>query len=175
MTFTGRINHREYDNKLVSYYVSLSLSSRMEVQCSADIQSEDDLGGEVECEEDPLTWQSLVSRGVLASLTPQAIKRQEVINGEPPTLHNFFERDIKIMKHSTVYMHVSVHLQSCFTLSAPTCECWRRWTVFSTRDWAETVSFLQKTSDTSLSTLKKSFSCMVTLYQHSQQRTEHKS
>ncbi|XP_026227137.1 rho guanine nucleotide exchange factor 12 isoform X2 [Anabas testudineus] len=53
---------------------------RMEVQCSADIQSEDDLGGEVECEEDPLTWQSLVSRGVLASLTPQAIKRQEVIN-----------------------------------------------------------------------------------------------
>uniref|UniRef100_A0A7N6AQY8 Rho guanine nucleotide exchange factor (GEF) 12a n=1 Tax=Anabas testudineus TaxID=64144 RepID=A0A7N6AQY8_ANATE len=80
MTFTGRINRREYDNKLVSYYVSLSLSSRMEVQCSADIQSEDDLGGEVECEEDPLTWQSLVSRGVLASLTPQAIKRQEVIN-----------------------------------------------------------------------------------------------
>uniref|UniRef100_A0A7N5ZSN9 Rho guanine nucleotide exchange factor (GEF) 12b n=1 Tax=Anabas testudineus TaxID=64144 RepID=A0A7N5ZSN9_ANATE len=57
-----------------------TFGSRMEVQCSADIQSEDDLGGEVECEEDPLTWQSLVSRGVLASLTPQAIKRQEVIN-----------------------------------------------------------------------------------------------
>ncbi|GAA6233517.1 rho guanine nucleotide exchange factor 12-like [Lates japonicus] len=57
--------------------------SRMEVQCavtSADIQSEDDQGGEVECEEDPLNWQSLVSRGVLASLTPQEIKRQEVIN-----------------------------------------------------------------------------------------------
>ncbi|XP_042354719.1 rho guanine nucleotide exchange factor 12-like [Plectropomus leopardus] len=56
---------------------------RMEVQCavnSADIQSEDDQGGEVECEEDPLTWQSLVSQGVLASLTPQEIKRQEVIN-----------------------------------------------------------------------------------------------
>ncbi|XP_041657068.1 rho guanine nucleotide exchange factor 12 [Cheilinus undulatus] len=57
---------------------------RMEVQCavgSADIQSEDDLGGEVEGgEEDPLNWQSLVSRGVLASLTPQEIKRQEVIN-----------------------------------------------------------------------------------------------
>uniref|UniRef100_A0A4W6D510 Rho guanine nucleotide exchange factor (GEF) 12b n=1 Tax=Lates calcarifer TaxID=8187 RepID=A0A4W6D510_LATCA len=55
----------------------------MEVQCavtSADIQSEDDQGGEVECEEDPLNWQSLVSRGVLASLTPQEIKRQEVIN-----------------------------------------------------------------------------------------------
>ncbi|XP_040006687.1 rho guanine nucleotide exchange factor 12-like isoform X2 [Xiphias gladius] len=56
---------------------------RMEVQCSvssADVQSEDDQGGEVECEEDPLNWQSLVSRGVLASLTPQEIKRQEVIN-----------------------------------------------------------------------------------------------
>ncbi|XP_041807971.1 rho guanine nucleotide exchange factor 12-like isoform X3 [Chelmon rostratus] len=55
----------------------------MEVQCavsSADIQSEDDQGGEMECEEDPLNWQSLVSRGVLASLTPQEIKRQEVIN-----------------------------------------------------------------------------------------------
>ncbi|XP_070773277.1 rho guanine nucleotide exchange factor 12-like [Enoplosus armatus] len=57
--------------------------SRMEVQCavtSADIQSEDDQGGEMECEEDPLNWQSLVSRGVLASLMPQEIKRQEVIN-----------------------------------------------------------------------------------------------
>ncbi|XP_040907371.1 rho guanine nucleotide exchange factor 12 isoform X2 [Toxotes jaculatrix] len=60
-----------------------TFSSRMEVQCSvtsADIQSEDDQGGEVESEEDPLNWQSLVSRGVLASLTPQEIKRQEVIN-----------------------------------------------------------------------------------------------
>ncbi|XP_067464922.1 rho guanine nucleotide exchange factor 12-like isoform X2 [Thunnus thynnus] len=57
--------------------------SRMEVQCpvsSADIQSEDDQGGEVECEENLPNWQSLVSRGVLASLTPQEIKRQEVIN-----------------------------------------------------------------------------------------------
>ncbi|XP_034745196.1 rho guanine nucleotide exchange factor 12-like isoform X3 [Etheostoma cragini] len=57
--------------------------SRMEVQCpvsSADIQSEDDQGGEMECEENPLNWQSLVSRGVLASLTQQEIKRQEVIN-----------------------------------------------------------------------------------------------
>ncbi|XP_078122077.1 rho guanine nucleotide exchange factor 12 isoform X1 [Sander vitreus] len=57
--------------------------SRMEVQCqvsSADIQSEDDQGGEMECEENPLNWQSLVSQGVLASLTPQEIKRQEVIN-----------------------------------------------------------------------------------------------
>ncbi|XP_073335280.1 rho guanine nucleotide exchange factor 12 isoform X2 [Pagrus major] len=56
---------------------------RMEVQCAvspADIQSEDDQSGEVEGEEDPLNWQSLVSRGVLESLTPQEIKRQEVIN-----------------------------------------------------------------------------------------------
>ncbi|XP_029282607.1 rho guanine nucleotide exchange factor 12-like isoform X2 [Cottoperca gobio] len=53
---------------------------RMEVQSSADIQSEDDQGGEMECEENPLNWQSLVSRGVLATLTPQEIKRQEVIN-----------------------------------------------------------------------------------------------
>lgn len=57
----------------------------MEVQCAAspaDVQSEDDQSGEVEAEEDPLNWQSLVSRGVLDSLTPQEIKRQEVINGE---------------------------------------------------------------------------------------------
>uniref|UniRef100_UPI0037E7B79D rho guanine nucleotide exchange factor 12 isoform X2 n=1 Tax=Semicossyphus pulcher TaxID=241346 RepID=UPI0037E7B79D len=57
---------------------------RMEVQCtvsSVDIQSEDDLGVEVEgSEEDPLNWQSLVSRDVLESLTPKEIKRQEVIN-----------------------------------------------------------------------------------------------
>ncbi|XP_030292901.1 rho guanine nucleotide exchange factor 12 isoform X2 [Sparus aurata] len=57
--------------------------SRMEVHGAAspaDIQSEDDQSGEVEPEEDPLNWQSLVSRGVLDSLTPQEIKRQEVIN-----------------------------------------------------------------------------------------------
>ncbi|XP_072230738.1 rho guanine nucleotide exchange factor 12-like isoform X2 [Leuresthes tenuis] len=57
--------------------------SRMEVQCSvnsADIQSEDDQGAEAESEEDPLNWQRLVSRDVLASLTPKEIKRQEVIN-----------------------------------------------------------------------------------------------
>ncbi|KAG7516818.1 rho guanine nucleotide exchange factor 12-like isoform X1 [Solea senegalensis] len=57
--------------------------SRMDVQCAvtaADVQDEDDQSGEVECEEDPLNWQALVSRGVLESLTPQEIKRQEVIN-----------------------------------------------------------------------------------------------
>uniref|UniRef100_A0A3Q1EG37 Rho guanine nucleotide exchange factor 12-like n=1 Tax=Acanthochromis polyacanthus TaxID=80966 RepID=A0A3Q1EG37_9TELE len=61
----------------------LSAGSRMEVQCSVsspDIQSEDDQAGEVECQEDPLNWQRLVSRDVLAKLTPQEIKRQEVIN-----------------------------------------------------------------------------------------------
>uniref|UniRef100_A0A3P9KGV8 Rho guanine nucleotide exchange factor 12-like n=1 Tax=Oryzias latipes TaxID=8090 RepID=A0A3P9KGV8_ORYLA len=57
--------------------------SRMDVQCAAspaDTQSEDDQGGEPETEEDPLNWQRLVSRGVLATLTPKEIKRQEVIN-----------------------------------------------------------------------------------------------
>ncbi|TKS83195.1 Rho guanine nucleotide exchange factor 12 [Collichthys lucidus] len=73
---------QEEDQETFNLFTS-STSSRMEVQCaasSADIQSEDDQGGEMECEEDPLTWQSLVSQGVLASLTPQEIKRQEVIN-----------------------------------------------------------------------------------------------
>ncbi|XP_053297394.1 rho guanine nucleotide exchange factor 12 isoform X1 [Pleuronectes platessa] len=58
--------------------------SRMEqpsaAATSTDTQSEEDQGAEAECEEDPLTWQALVSRGVLDSLTPQEIKRQEVIN-----------------------------------------------------------------------------------------------
>lgn len=61
----------------------------MEVQStvsSAEIQSEDDQAGEVESEEDPLNWQRLVSRDVLASLTSKEIKRQEVINGEPTEL-----------------------------------------------------------------------------------------
>ncbi|XP_029029204.1 rho guanine nucleotide exchange factor 12 isoform X2 [Betta splendens] len=58
-------------------------SYRLDMQCgmsAADFHSEDDQGAEVECEEDPLNWQSVVSRGILASLTPQEIKRQEVIN-----------------------------------------------------------------------------------------------
>uniref|UniRef100_A0A672ZFG3 Rho guanine nucleotide exchange factor (GEF) 12b n=1 Tax=Sphaeramia orbicularis TaxID=375764 RepID=A0A672ZFG3_9TELE len=57
---------------------------RMEAQCavsSADVLSEDDQGAEVECEEDPLNWQSVVSPDILSSLQPQEIKRQEVING----------------------------------------------------------------------------------------------
>uniref|UniRef100_A0A3P9BYT1 DH domain-containing protein n=1 Tax=Maylandia zebra TaxID=106582 RepID=A0A3P9BYT1_9CICH len=50
------------------------------MEVPGDIQSEDDQGGEAECEEDPLIWQGLVPRGVLMSLTQQEINRQEVIN-----------------------------------------------------------------------------------------------
>ncbi|XP_035998655.1 rho guanine nucleotide exchange factor 12 isoform X1 [Fundulus heteroclitus] len=64
----SNLDHREDDQD----------AFRMEVQ--SDIQSEDDQAGEVESEEDPLNWQRLVSRGVLASLTSKEIKRQEVIN-----------------------------------------------------------------------------------------------
>ncbi|KAM4620708.1 rho guanine nucleotide exchange factor 12 isoform 2-T2 [Polymixia lowei] len=58
-------------------------NSRMDglsIGSPAELQSEDDRGTEVERREDPLNWQRLVSREVLASLTPQEIKRQEVIN-----------------------------------------------------------------------------------------------
>lgn len=47
-----------------------------------DVPNEDDLGNEIECKQDSPNWQTLVSREVLAGLTPQEIKRQEVINGE---------------------------------------------------------------------------------------------
>lgn len=49
---------------------------------SADVLSEDDQSAVVECEEDPPTWQSVVSRDVLANLKPREIERQEVINGK---------------------------------------------------------------------------------------------
>ncbi|XP_056138946.1 rho guanine nucleotide exchange factor 12 isoform X1 [Lampris incognitus] len=45
---------------------------------AADVQSEDDQG--TDSEHDPLNWQQLVGREVLASLRPHEIKRQEVIN-----------------------------------------------------------------------------------------------
>ena len=45
-----------------------------------EVQSEDDQGGGV-VYEDPLNWQRLVSRELLAGLAPLEIKRQEVING----------------------------------------------------------------------------------------------
>uniref|UniRef100_A0A3B3U9X8 Rho guanine nucleotide exchange factor 12-like n=1 Tax=Poecilia latipinna TaxID=48699 RepID=A0A3B3U9X8_9TELE len=70
------LDHREDDQDFVS-------GNRMEIQPtvgSADFQSEDDQAGEVESEEDPLNWQKLVPRGVLASLTSKEINRQEVIN-----------------------------------------------------------------------------------------------
>ncbi|KPP76217.1 rho guanine nucleotide exchange factor 12-like [Scleropages formosus] len=53
---------------------------RMDTLTSADVQSEDDQGNEFEFEQDPPNWQQLVSREVLAGLTPHEIKRQEVIN-----------------------------------------------------------------------------------------------
>ncbi|RXN33052.1 rho guanine nucleotide exchange factor 12-like isoform X5 [Labeo rohita] len=52
--------------------------NRMEPLGSGDVQSEDDQGAEVELE--PPNWQTLVSRDVLSTLSPQEIKRQEVIN-----------------------------------------------------------------------------------------------
>ncbi|XP_067293909.1 rho guanine nucleotide exchange factor 12 isoform X3 [Pseudorasbora parva] len=52
--------------------------SRMEPLGSGEVQSEDDQCAEVELE--PSNWQTLVSRDVLSTLTPQEIKRQEVIN-----------------------------------------------------------------------------------------------
>lgn len=70
---------------LVALSISASGSTRMEVQCSvspAEVHSEDDQGCEMEYEEDRQNWQSVVSPVVLASLTPQEIKRQEVINGD---------------------------------------------------------------------------------------------
>ncbi|KAL0973038.1 hypothetical protein UPYG_G00198030 [Umbra pygmaea] len=46
---------------------------------SMEVQSEDDQGG-TDSELDPLNWQELVGREVLAGLRPHEIKRQEVIN-----------------------------------------------------------------------------------------------
>uniref|UniRef100_A0AAR2J0L0 DH domain-containing protein n=1 Tax=Pygocentrus nattereri TaxID=42514 RepID=A0AAR2J0L0_PYGNA len=56
------------------------LRSRMEPLSSGEVQSEDDQGAEVEQEQDPPHWQTLVSRDILALLPPHEIKRQEVIN-----------------------------------------------------------------------------------------------
>ncbi|CAB1348526.1 unnamed protein product, partial [Coregonus sp. 'balchen'] len=48
---------------------------------STEVQSEDDQGG-TDSEHDPLNWQQLVGREVLAGLRPHEIKRQEVINDD---------------------------------------------------------------------------------------------
>ncbi|XP_061537517.1 rho guanine nucleotide exchange factor 12 isoform X1 [Phycodurus eques] len=51
---------------------------RLEGLGTGDVQSEDDQG--TDSEHDPLNWQQLVGREVLAGLRPLEIKRQEVIN-----------------------------------------------------------------------------------------------
>ncbi|XP_066514756.1 rho guanine nucleotide exchange factor 12 isoform X3 [Hoplias malabaricus] len=56
------------------------LLRRPEPLSSGEVQSEDDQGAEVEPEQDPPHWQTLVSREILALLPPHEIKRQEVIN-----------------------------------------------------------------------------------------------
>nr|XP_015817390.2 rho guanine nucleotide exchange factor 12 isoform X2 [Nothobranchius furzeri] len=70
---SSNLNQREEDPEAFRMDVQSTVSS-------SELQSEDDQAGEVECKEDPLNWQKLVSREVLASLTPKEIKRQEVIN-----------------------------------------------------------------------------------------------
>ncbi|XP_045559426.1 rho guanine nucleotide exchange factor 12 isoform X4 [Salmo salar] len=52
---------------------------RLDGLVSAEVQSEDDQGG-TDSEHDPLNWQQLVGREVLAGLRAHEIKRQEVIN-----------------------------------------------------------------------------------------------
>uniref|UniRef100_W5M213 Rho guanine nucleotide exchange factor 12 n=1 Tax=Lepisosteus oculatus TaxID=7918 RepID=W5M213_LEPOC len=53
---------------------------RMDTLSGGEVQSEDDQCYEIDAELDPPNWQQLVSREVLAGLTPHEIKRQEVIN-----------------------------------------------------------------------------------------------
>lgn len=45
---------------------------------------------------DPPNWQQLVKMEVLAELTPQEIKRQEVINGRAGVTHN---RNLCVQEH----------------------------------------------------------------------------
>lgn len=94
----------------------------MEVQCAAmtssDVQSEDDQAGEMEGEENPQNWQSLVSHDVLASLTPQEIKRQEIINGEATAPG---EGAVKVRPASSLTSVCVFVCQSCSTPSVPTC------------------------------------------------------
>uniref|UniRef100_A0A667Y449 Rho guanine nucleotide exchange factor 12 n=1 Tax=Myripristis murdjan TaxID=586833 RepID=A0A667Y449_9TELE len=56
----------------------LCVLPRLEGLGATDVQSEDDQG--TDSEHDPLNWQQLVGREVLAGLRPHEIKRQEVIN-----------------------------------------------------------------------------------------------
>lgn len=95
----------------------------MEVQCAAmtssDVQSEDDQGGEMEGEEDPQNWQSLVSHDVLASLTPHEIKRQEIINGEATATHDALGA-VEVYPASSLTCKRVFLCQSCSTPSVPT-------------------------------------------------------
>uniref|UniRef100_A0A673A616 Rho guanine nucleotide exchange factor (GEF) 12a n=1 Tax=Sphaeramia orbicularis TaxID=375764 RepID=A0A673A616_9TELE len=59
-------------------YPAMFFLPRLEGLGGVDVQSEDDQG--TDSEHDPLNWQQLVGREVLASLRPHEIKRQEVIN-----------------------------------------------------------------------------------------------
>lgn len=105
----------------------------MELQSSvspAELQSEDDqASGETEREENPLTWQSLVSRGVLASLTLQEIKRQEVINGESPTgaghkmiAHRVPSRVLSVRSTSELFYTERAHLRMLKVLDGVFCQ-----------------------------------------------------
>uniref|UniRef100_A0A671NV56 Rho guanine nucleotide exchange factor 12-like n=1 Tax=Sinocyclocheilus anshuiensis TaxID=1608454 RepID=A0A671NV56_9TELE len=78
---TGLVTLPPYNMRFDEHVFSLRLLclySRMEPLGSGEVQSEDDQCVEVELE--PPNWQTLVSRDVLSTLTPQEIKRQEVIN-----------------------------------------------------------------------------------------------
>ena len=62
-------------------YVCVCVCVRLGVVGSAETQSEDDQGSEMDSDLDRPNWQHQVGREVLAGLTPHQIKRQEVING----------------------------------------------------------------------------------------------
>uniref|UniRef100_A0A673WKH1 Rho guanine nucleotide exchange factor 12 n=1 Tax=Salmo trutta TaxID=8032 RepID=A0A673WKH1_SALTR len=68
--FGATLNYHILYKTLASIYLLNSL---------AKVQSEDDQGG-TDSEHDPLNWQQLVGREVLAGLRAHEIKRQEVIN-----------------------------------------------------------------------------------------------
>uniref|UniRef100_A0A096MFE0 Rho guanine nucleotide exchange factor (GEF) 12b n=1 Tax=Poecilia formosa TaxID=48698 RepID=A0A096MFE0_POEFO len=74
------LDHREDDQDAFSFKETFEYHYfKSDLSCFLE-KSEDDHAGEVESEEDPLNWQKLVPRGVLASLTSKEINRQEVIN-----------------------------------------------------------------------------------------------
>uniref|UniRef100_A0A6Q2ZKZ4 Rho guanine nucleotide exchange factor (GEF) 12a n=1 Tax=Esox lucius TaxID=8010 RepID=A0A6Q2ZKZ4_ESOLU len=76
--FLQQLSHNHNPDVLTRHACCSNI--RMDGLGAVDVQSEDDQGNEIECEQDPPNWQTLVSQEVLAGLTPQEIKRQEVIN-----------------------------------------------------------------------------------------------